>query len=53
MEDDNKPILTEISNKLATYTDKIQIVQLKDQIDALLRLKRIENSITEDESNAQ
>ena len=49
VEDDNKPILTEISNKLATYTDKIQIIQLKDQIDALLRLKRIENSITEDE----
>lgn len=41
IEDDNKPILKEISNKLATYTDKIQIIQLKCQIDALLCLEKI------------
>lgn len=43
IKEENKPLLSEISNKIATYTDKEQLVQLKEQIDALLRLEREEN----------
>lgn len=50
IEDANKPLLFEISDKLATYTGNEQLVQLKEQIDALLHLERVENSITEDEN---
>lgn len=50
IEDVNKSILIGISEKLATYTDNIQFMQLKDQIDALLRLNKAENSVTEEEN---
>ena len=49
IEDDNKSILTELSDKLATYTDNVQFLQLKEQIDALLHLDPSPNSVTENE----
>ncbi len=53
IEDVNKPVLSEISNKLSTYTDNELLVQLKEQIDALSHLERVENSITENENMMQ
>ena len=49
IDDENKFILTELSDKMATYTDNVQFLQLKEQIDILLRLEPSANSVTENE----